>query len=196
MLVADLNRMNSPLAVGQLLRVSGTWLPNSTTYISPRMINGVRGAYVVSVLQYRDVHGAWQYLAVHRGWAQQNQANTPPYTLDLPLSEVVLQGDVVASLPQVFDLTTPHLTQLGLWPNYRLAQHAAIVQKPLQPYVLALATDGMDSDAKVLSRTSHARDSDLLAEKSAKNRGYMVQWWGLCGVLCVGAIVLWRRRLK
>jgi cytochrome oxidase assembly protein ShyY1 len=194
----DLNRMTTPQFTGQLLRVSGTWLADSTTYVSPRIMDGVRGAWAISVLQYLDAQGEWHFMPVHRGWVPQTHANQPPELPSLIGGNVVLQGEFVDKLPQSFELGKPDLSQLGLWPNYSVSAHAAIVNKPLQPYILVLAanTGTIDRDASVLRRVSLQTASEGFAEKAAKNRAYMVQWLGLCLVLVLGSLVLWRRRLK
>lgn len=181
--------------VGDAVMVSGSWLPNSTTYVSPRLHNGQQGALLVSVLAYQDTLGSPHYLAVNRGWARQAAANAAPIMPELSSAVVHLSGDIINHLPTAFELKTLAITQLGLWQNYDGAAHARLLHKSLQPYILQLSDQSADAEAGVLQRVSSKARSDEWAEKAAKNRGYMVQWLGLFIVGLVGLGVLWRKRV-
>lgn len=185
--------------ISQVVSVSGKWLPNSTTYISPRIINGVRGALVISILSYINKQGGTYYIAVHRGWTIQKDANVPPDIPPLSTTVVDLKGQWINKISESFELSSIHLDKLGLWQNYNIIAHAQITKTTLLPTILVLSPDSPDmyqSESAGFKRESPQIVAKKLIEKAAKNRGYMIQWLGLFMVGCFGLFILYRQRLN
>ncbi len=179
-----------------LVRLSGRWLPESTVFISPRMMDGRMGAWAVSVLQYQDATASTRHLAVQRGWAQQTQPMLAPVLAPLPSGVVTLQGQLVDALPRAFELSAVKPSSLGVWANHSLAAHGDSLRLRLEPGVLVLSDASPDADAPQLRRVPAQQAIDLLNDKAASNRGYMVQWFGLFIVGLVGLAWMWRNRYK
>ncbi len=197
-----LNLNTSPFLgkIGQTVKVSGKWLPTSTTYISPRIVNGVRGSLVISIFSYINRQGDTHYIAVHRGWAVQKDANLPPYIPPLSTATIDLKGEWTNKISQSFELGSINLNKLGLWQNYNIIAHAQLAKITLLPYILVLSPDSPDihqSDPIKLKRESLQNRVKHLTEKAAKNRGYMVQWLGLFIVGCFGFFsLLYKHRIN
>lgn len=173
-------------------QVQGQWLPASTTFISPRIVQGKSGAWVISVLKY-SVNGQVRHIAVHRGWAAQRAAFTAPNLPDASSAAgVQLQGELLAQLPRAYELTKPNLTALGLWPNYDASAYAVLLGVKLEPYVLVLAPNSKDDDASKLLRGNPVDAERQWQGKADKNFGYFVQWLLLAGVGLCGLGWLWR----
>ncbi|MEY3995908.1 MAG: hypothetical protein RL344_251 [Pseudomonadota bacterium] len=197
--IINLNTSSYLSKVGQTVNVKGRWLPNSTTYVSPRIINGVRGSLVISIFSYINQQGDTHYIAVHRGWAVQKNANLPPDIPPLPTTTIDLKGQWANKISQSFELGPTYLNSLGLWQNYNIIAHAQLTKTTLLPYILVLSTDSPDryhTESIELKRESPQIIVSQLTEKAAKNRGYMVQWLGLFIVGCFGLILLYRQRLN
>lgn len=62
--------------VGQPVEVTGTWLPDSTVFVSGREVDGVEGFWVVTPLAVGTPHGP--ALPVVRGWLQAIDTAPPP----------------------------------------------------------------------------------------------------------------------
>jgi cytochrome oxidase assembly protein ShyY1 len=197
--IINLNTSSSLSKVGQTVNVKGRWLPNSTTYVSPRIINGIRGSLVISIFSYINQQGDTHYIAVHRGWAVQKNANLPPDIPPLPTTTIDLKGQWASKVSQSFELGSIYLNSLGLWQNYNITAHAQLTKTTLLPYILVLSTDSPDryhAESIELKRESPQTIVSQLTEKAAKNRGYMVQWLGLFIVGCFGLILLYKQRLN
>jgi cytochrome oxidase assembly protein ShyY1 len=176
--------------------VTGTWLPNSTTFISPRLINGQMGAQVVSVIAYIDSKGAMQHIAVQRGWAAQSSPTVAPAVARLTSSSINLTGELVAALPKAFELKAVTPNHLGLWQNYDSTAHAELVKIALQPKILVLLPTSPDLEREQLRRIPAQQAIDALTQKANSNRGYALQWLGLSLVGLMGLAWMWRTRLK
>lgn len=175
-----------------LATVTGQWLPNSTVYISPRMVDGKMGALVLTVLRYQDASGAQQHLAVQRGWAQQSQPNQMPALADLPAGTVKLKGELSASVPKAFELKAVTPQALGIWQNYDSLVHAKLVNQQLALPILVLTSDSPDSENTTLRRNSTEQTVLALQQKANSNRGYALQWLLLCLVGLCGLGWMWR----
>jgi cytochrome oxidase assembly protein ShyY1 len=176
--------------------VNGRWLSNSTTFVTPRVIEGRMGAWVISILAYVDSSGESRFLAVHRGWAAQGQVNQAPRLMPLSLGPVALQGDLVSVLPKSYELKPFNPSELGLWANYDLASHASVLKLKLEPAILQVSPESRDPDSQQLRRVSSVQLVAALEQKAASNRGYAVQWLGLALVGLFGLAWMWRSRLK
>jgi cytochrome oxidase assembly protein ShyY1 len=176
--------------------VTGTWLPDSSTFISPRLMNGQMGAQVVSVLAYIDSKGAMQHIAVQRGWAAQSSPTVAPAVARLTSLSVNLTGELVAALPRAFELKTITPDRLGLWQNYDAATYAQLVKVALQPKILVLLPTSPDAEREQLRRIPAQQAIDTLTQKANSNSGYALQWLGLSLVGLMGLAWMWRTRLK
>jgi cytochrome oxidase assembly protein ShyY1 len=176
--------------------VTGKWLNNSTTFVTPRVIEGRMGAWVISILAYIDSSGESRFLAVHRGWASQGQVNQAPRLMPLSLEPVALQGDLVSVLPKSYELKPFNPYELGLWANYDLASHARVLNIKLEPVILQASPESRDPDSQQLRRISSMQLVATLEQKAASNRGYAFQWLGLALVGLFGLAWMWRSRLK
>jgi cytochrome oxidase assembly protein ShyY1 len=176
--------------------VTGTWLPDSSTFISPRLINGQMGAQVVSVLAYIDSKGAMQHIAVQRGWAAQSSPTVAPAVARLTSSSVNLTGELVAALPRAFELKAVTPSRLGLWQNYDATAHAELVKTTLLPKILVLLPTSPDLEREQLRRIPAQQAIHMLTQKADSNRGYALQWLGLSLVGLMGLAWMWRTRLK
>lgn len=188
-----LNTTRLPNKIDQIIAVSGQWVPNSTVYISPRLINGVRGALIISVFSYINFQKQTQYIAVNRGWTAQHVAQLPPVLPPLSTNLVHLKGQWIETIPRVFELNSLPIKQLGIWQNYNWLTHAQLTHTHLSPYILKLSKDSPDINAIEsikLIRDSLTAEIDILSNKAAKNKGYMIQWLGLCLISCIGLLYL------
>jgi cytochrome oxidase assembly protein ShyY1 len=176
--------------------VTGTWLPDSTTFISPRLMNGQMGAQVVSVLAYIDSKGAMQHIAVQRGWAAQSSPTVAPAVAGLISSSVNLTGELVAALPRAFELKALTPSRLGLWQNYDATAHTELVKTTLLPKILVLLPTSPDFEREQLRRIPAQQAIDMLTQKADSNRGYALQWLGLALVGLIGLVWMWQARLK
>jgi cytochrome oxidase assembly protein ShyY1 len=190
------NLNNQALPVAGPVMVAGRWLKDSTVYVSPRMMDGRMGAWVVTVLQFDDVVGQSRHIAVHRGWLAQTQPNQVPALPALPIGSVALQGEWVAALPRAYELQSKQPAALGLWQNHSVAAHSAILKLPLLPQVMVLSPSSPDADAQLLRRVPAQQAIDNLRQKAASNQGYAVQWLGLALVGLFGLAWMWHSRLK
>jgi cytochrome oxidase assembly protein ShyY1 len=176
--------------------VSGRWLDNSTVYISPRLIDGRLGALIISIFQYKDFAGANHYLAVQRGWAAQSQPSIVPESVVPTALTVELQGNLADHVSRAFELQAFKPVSLGLWPNYNMGVHGALLNIQLDPYVLVLSTLSPDADAMRLKRVPAQSLIDTLKQKASSNIGYAFQWLGLTLVGLCGLLLMWRNRQK
>ncbi len=177
-------------------RVTGVWLPDSTVYIAPRMMDARMGAWAVSVLQTADTKGLSSYIAVQRGWAQQIRPDAPPYLAPLSTQTVTLQGNWVNALPNAYALGQQTHAALGVWQNYDAKAHAQLLNIALAPQILVLSADSPDAERGVLRRSSAQKELNFFAEKADKNRGYAAQWLGLAIVGVGGLAWMWRGRKR
>ncbi len=176
--------------------VSGNWLPDSTVYIAPRLLDGRMGALVVSVLSYVDATGAARFIAVQRGWAAQTQPNQAPKLAALTTEQVSLQGHLVNALPHAYELKPAVPQQLGLWQNHDLAIHGALLQRSLDPNVLVLSPESADAERLQLRRIPAQQAVDTLLQKASSNRAYAFQWLAIALVGVFGLGWMWRNRFK
>jgi cytochrome oxidase assembly protein ShyY1 len=177
-------------------RVTGHWLQGSTVFVSPRIMDAQMGALAVSVLKYTDPQGQAHNIAVQRGWAPQTQPLQAPTVAPLSLSEVTLLGQRVDALARSFELKTMPLTTLGIWTNYDVAAHGAVLNIALDPRLLVLSDTSADADTLQLRRVPAQHAIATLTQKAASNRGYALQWLGLALVGVFGLAWMWRNRLK
>jgi cytochrome oxidase assembly protein ShyY1 len=178
------------------VRVKGVWLQGSTVFVSPRMMDARMGALAVSVLKYTSPQGQAHYIAVQRGWAPQPQPLQAPAVAPLSVSEVTLLGQRVEALARSFELKTMPFTALGIWANYDLAAHGAVLNIVLDSRILVLSDTSPDADAQQLRRVPAQQAIAALSQKAASNRGYALQWLGLALVGVFGLAWMWRNRLK
>lgn len=191
------SNLNNDAAVSaSYVTVTGTWLVDSTTFVSPRMMDGRMGAQVVSVFAYVDSMGKTQYIAVQRGWAEQAAASVAPAISALPTSPIQLIGELVTNLPRAFELKSLPPRRLGLWQNYDAIAHGQLVKVTLQPQVLILLPNSPDTEAQLLRRIPAQQAIDNLKQKANSNQGYTIQWLGLALVGLIGLAWMWRTRLK
>jgi cytochrome oxidase assembly protein ShyY1 len=189
-----LNIETVKLNSASFVRVQGRWLDHSTTYISPRLMDGKMGAIVISVLQYSDLSGKKKFIAVNRGWAQQSQPTQAPTLAALTSETVTLEGGLVDAMPKAYELQSIKPTALGLWQNHDVLNHGELIGKTLESKVLVLSTTSSDTEAQSLRRIPAEQAIDTLEQKAASNRGYTFQWLGLALVGLVGLGWMWRSR--
>jgi cytochrome oxidase assembly protein ShyY1 len=176
--------------------VTGKWVAGSTTFVSPRLMNGQLGAQVVSVFSYNDAMGQARFIAVQRGWAAQPSPAVTPALTELTSSEVSLEGQLVSALPKAFELKSIAPTRLGLWQNYELFVHSEILKIALHPKILVLLPTSPDVEREQLRRVPAEQAIDALKKKADTNRGYALQWLGLSLVGLMGLAWMWRSRLQ
>jgi cytochrome oxidase assembly protein ShyY1 len=176
--------------------VTGTWLADSTTFVSPRLLNGQLGAQVLSVLAYIDAKGKTQHIAVQRGWAVQPAPTVAPAVAGLTSLAVKLDGELVANLPKAFELKALVPDRLGLWQNYEPLAHSQLVKVALQPKILVLLPTSPDAEREQLRRIPAQQAIDTLVQKSVTNRGYALQWLGLSLVGLMGLAWMWISHIR
>ncbi len=172
--------------------VTGRWLADSTTFVSPRMMDGRMGAQAISVLAYINSAGNSQHIAVQRGWAAQESPTVAPNLPPLTQLPVRLQGELVEALPKALELKSIPPTRLGLWQNYDTTTHARLVKVSLDPQVLILLPSSPDLEAQQLRRVPAQQTIDTLRQKANTNQGYALQWLGLALVGLIGLAWMWR----
>ena len=165
--------------------MQGQWLERSTVFVSPRIVQGKSGAWVISVLRY-SAAGQTQHIAVHRGWVAQTSAVDDPKPPALGTQAVVLSGELAAQLPRAFELSTPQRNALGQWPNYDASLHAKLLGIRMASQVLVLSPSSGDDDAKTLHRDDPANAAKQWQDKANKNLAYAVQWLLLASVGLIG----------
>lgn len=178
-------------AGGAVTVVQGTWVQNSTVFVSPRIWAGISGSWLVGVLAYSR-NGQTHYVAVHRGWARQTVVNTPPQLPPLPRGVVTLEGVPVAGLGRAYELSKAVYKTLGLWQNYDLTAHSKLLGLVLDEPILVLTPSSRDTEAAMLVRQNPAQSEQQWVQKADTNRGYAVQW---LGIACVGVVgLMWMFR--
>jgi surfeit locus 1 family protein len=178
------------------VRLSGSWLPDTTLYLDNRLLDGKPGVQVLTALLLDDGRVAW----VHRGWAAKppgdQGAAASPYLqgrLHRPQAagRVELEAVAYASLMQRLTLAQAQNPESALWTNLdwdRLAvwlrtRAGPLVPSPagIWPLVFWQTSDSMDG----LTRHLPQPPQDAVD----KHLGYAFQWLLFCAV---GLFFAWR----
>ena len=179
--------------IGQPVVLSGTWVPDSTLYISGRVQDGVEGYWVVTPLAIsRDGDPA---IPVVRGWVSSpDEAPSPPRG----------QAEFVGWLqaPQGTGQVDADRTD-DVLPQLRIADLIQYVDQDLYGAYVVVADQGAPGDWPIGDRATNDGTDGLVAATleqlpdagrftAVRNLLYAVEWW----VFGAFALFIWSKYLQ
>jgi len=188
----------------------GVWLPDFTILLDNRNQDGSPGYWVVTPLCLLPVDApdlddrapgraieCPTAIAVLRGWVARprpgEQAAMLPRLPVLPF-EAAVEGELLAHVPRLFDLTMLGGTEAPGAPVFEASQTPPVLQNlELDAYA---AASGLSLLPVVLQQTGPVVVDDLRREwvgpasDAEKNRGYALQWFSFAAIALVALGVL------
>jgi surfeit locus 1 family protein len=150
----------------------GRWLPQYTTHLDNRQMNGKPGFFVLTPLQLQD---SGVVILVQRGWAQRSftdRAALP--VVQTPEGLVEVQGHLAPWPSRLYDFGGAEQGPI----RQNLDLQAFRQETGLALLEITLLQSGAPSEGLL-------REWPMVASGVEKHHGYAVQWFGLSGLIAL-----------
>jgi surfeit locus 1 family protein len=159
-----------PAQAQRAVRLSGVWLADRSVALDNRPMDGRAGFYLVTPLQLAP----GDVVLVQRGWLPRDAADrmrlAPHRT---PAGPVTVEGRIAPGFSRLYAFDESASGPIRQ--NLDLDAFARETGLPLRPFVVVQADTDVDDGLR--------RQWPAPASGADKNRGYALQWFGLCALI-------------